>query len=174
MKTNITRPRSNAVTSSSDPINQPVLQMRKRRNVVFGRKPPTMTVLMQDGFFYFAFLTYARTEFSGESLEFWADVENFKKMSFPTVLAARAIYSKYVAVGSIKELNIPNTTRDDIKAKLVYLQSVYEGNFVDRHSLHEVFDQAMLDNTRTFTDTYFRFKFTDAYAARLEQMGYTE
>ena len=168
-----TRNRSNAVSGSSDPVNNPVLTGRNRRDAVFTRPKPSLEKLMQDGFFFSAFLSFARSEFSAENLEFWRDVEQFKKLGFPTVINARVIYSKYVAAGSQHEINIRNVTRDQVKRSLMQLQGVYEGGFVDRHTLAGVFDDAIFETMTTIGDTYSRFIFTPAYESCMKQMGYT-
>ncbi len=168
-----TRSRSNALGSSSDPVNNPVLQGRQRRDAISRRPLPGLEQLMRDGFFFSSFLNFARGEFSGENLEFWRDVEQFKQQGFPTVLSARVIYNKYVAPGSQYEINIRNATRSVVKERLVRLQGIYENNFTDRHALQSVFDEAMVENIQTLSDTYTRFMFAPAYEQCMKQMGYT-
>ena len=173
MTTGNNRSRSNAVNWTSDPRLAPVQQGRSRGHVVTSRPMPSLEKLMEDGFFFAAFLSFATQEFSGENLEFWRDVQQFRKLGFPTVLNARVIYSKYVAAGSQHEINIRNATRDDIKRKLGQLQGIYESNFSDRHALAGVFDDAMVENMMTLSDTYSRRIFSDGYARCMKQLGYT-
>jgi len=172
MTTVNTRNRSNAVGATSDPALNPVLQGRSRGRMVFGRPKPSLEKLMEDGFFFSTFLTFARSEFSAENLEFWRDVQQFRKSGFPTVISARVIYSKYVAAGSQHEINIRNVTRDQVKRSLMQLQGVYEGGFSDRHTMAGVFDDAIFETMTTIGDTYSRFIFSPAYENCMKQMGY--
>ena len=55
------------------------------------------------------FRDFLETEYSTENLDFWTDCEEFKKMKEgekTTLERARLIYQRYIADGSVREVNV--------------------------------------------------------------------
>lgn len=68
-----------------------------------------------------AFITFLKTEFSEENIEFWMACEDYKKINLPAKLAltAKNIYKQYVAVQSPKEVNLDSSTREETRRNLL-------------------------------------------------------
>ncbi|XP_041073685.1 regulator of G-protein signaling 4-like [Polyodon spathula] len=68
-----------------------------------------------------AFVTFLKSEFSEENIEFWMACEDYKKINLPAKLAptAKSIYEQYIAVQSPKEVNLDSSTREETSRNLL-------------------------------------------------------
>ncbi|XP_041126743.1 regulator of G-protein signaling 4-like [Polyodon spathula] len=68
-----------------------------------------------------SFITFLKSEFSEENIEFWMACEDYKKIKLPSKLTpmAKNIYEQYVAVQSPKEVNLDSSTREETSRNLL-------------------------------------------------------
>uniref|UniRef100_UPI0037E7B75C regulator of G-protein signaling 8-like n=1 Tax=Semicossyphus pulcher TaxID=241346 RepID=UPI0037E7B75C len=106
-----------------------------------------------------AFEDFLRTEYSEENLLFWVACEEYKKITSEAEMevAAKRIYTEFVQVDALRQINIDCVTRGEISDNL----SQPGLNCFDR-AQRQIY--ALMEN-----DCYPRFLKSEIYQALLEQ-----
>jgi hypothetical protein len=108
-------------------------------------------------------MSYCMYEFSAENLHAYIAIEKYLQISDKEgdekLNSAKSIFSEFIKLGSLTEVNIPTATRDDVLHKL---KGIEDGS-LPRELLVDLFAEFYMEVTCNLKDSFNRFKTTPKY-----------